>query len=107
MDTCIHIFMNSSGTVKIALSFQVDFHTSVSINSIVGMINLLYLRLHFCFMGIIIRLPVFPVVIVGIRADLQPPEQLTGAEFFMVLFVNLPAPDFFFFVQVKRRHRIN
>ena len=26
---------------------------------------------------------------------------------YMVLFVNLPAPDFFFFEQIKRRYRIN
>ncbi len=43
------------------------------------------LFLDCCFLGIIIRLPVFPVVIVGIRADPQAPQQPADAEFFMVL----------------------
>ena len=44
------------------------------------------LLLNFCFLGIIICLPVLPVVIVGIRADRQPPQQPAYPEFFMVLF---------------------
>ena len=43
------------------------------------------LLLNLRFLGIIIRLPVFPVVIVGIRADPQPPQQPADAEFFLVL----------------------
>ncbi len=43
------------------------------------------LLLNLCFLGIIIRLPVFPVVIVGIRADPQPPQQPADAEFFLML----------------------
>ena len=41
---CIHIFMNRNGTVKIAFAFQIDFHTPISVNSIVSVINLLGLR---------------------------------------------------------------
>ena len=51
-----------------------------------AMVDAADLLLNLRFLGIIIRLPVFPVVIVGIRADPQLPQQPTGAEFFMVLF---------------------
>ena len=49
---------------------------------VVDLINLL---MDFCFLGIIIRLLVFLVVIVGIRADPQASEQPAGSEFFIVL----------------------
>jgi len=42
------------------------------------------LFLNLCFLGIIIRLPVFPVVIVGIRANRQPPQQPADTEFFLM-----------------------
>ena len=44
------------------------------------------LLLNLCFWGIITCLPVFPVVIVSVRADRQPPQQPAYPEFFMVLF---------------------
>ena len=71
----IHIFMNSSGAIRIAFAFQIDFHAPVTVDTIMGMIDLLDLCLYFCFPGIIIRLPVFPVVIVCIWTDLEPAEQ--------------------------------
>ena len=71
---CIHIFMNGSSTVRIAFAFQIDFHAPVTVNTIVDMINFLNLCLYFCFMGIIIRLPVFPVVIVRVWTDFKPVE---------------------------------
>lgn len=43
------------------------------------------LLLNLCFLGIIIRLPVFPVVIISIRADPQPLQQPVDSEFLMVL----------------------
>ena len=43
------------------------------------------LLLNLCFLGIIIRLPVFPVVVISIRADAQPLQQPAGAIFLMVL----------------------
>ena len=43
------------------------------------------LILNLCFLGIIICLPMLPVVIVGIRADCQPPQQPADAESLMVL----------------------
>ena len=72
---CIHIFMNRNGTVKIAFAFQIDFHTPISVHSIVSVINLLDLCLYFCFLGIVIRLPVFQVVIVCVWTDCKPAKQ--------------------------------
>ena len=42
------------------------------------------LLLNHRFLGIIICLPVLPVVIVGIRADPQPPQEPADAEFFLM-----------------------
>ena len=72
---CIHIFMNRNGTVKIAFAFQIDCHTPISVNSIVSVINLLDLCLYFCFLGIVIRLPVFQVVIICVWTDCKPAKQ--------------------------------
>ena len=56
---CIHIFMNRNGTVKIAFAFQ-------------G--------------GIVIRLPVFQVVIVCVWTDCKPAKQPAQAKLFMMIF---------------------
>ena len=69
----VHIFMDGSGAVAIPFALQVGCHASVAIDAVVPVVDLIYLPLDFCFLGAIIRLPVFPVVIIGIRADPQPP----------------------------------
>ena len=81
--------MNSSGTVAISFTLQIDCHAAVTVNTVVPVIEFFYLHLYFCFFGIVICLPVFPIVIVGIRIDPQPPQQPAGAEFLMVL-INKP-----------------
>ena len=77
MDCCL--------TVTIPSAFQIGCHAAVSVYSIVAVVDLFNLLFGFCLLGIIIRLPVFPVVIVGVRADSQPPQQPADAEFLMVL----------------------
>ena len=86
----IHIFMDCCLTVTIPSAFQTGCHAAVSVCSIVAVADLFSLLFGFCLLGIIIRLPVFPVVITGIWSYLQPPEQPADAEFFMVL-VDEPA----------------
>ena len=81
----VHIFMDGSNTVAVSFTPQIDRHAAVAIDTVVPVVDLVNLPLDFCFLSIVICLPVFPVVIVGIRADLQPPKQPTDAEFFMVL----------------------
>ena len=77
MDCCL--------TVTIPSAFQTGCHAAVSVCSIVAVADLFSLLFGFCLLGIIIRLPMFPVVITGIWSYLQPPEQPADAEFFMVL----------------------
>ena len=81
--------MNGSSAVAVPFTLQIGRHGTVAVNTVVPVVDFIYLPMDLCFLGIIIRLPVFPVVIIGIRADPQPPQQPTGAEFFMVL-VNKP-----------------
>ena len=82
---CIHIFMDCCLAVVVPPALQIGSHTAVSVYSIVVVVGFFDLLLGLLFLGIIIRLPVFPVVIVGVRADSQPPQQPADAEFLMVL----------------------
>ena len=77
MDCCL--------AVVVSPALQIGSHTAVSVYSIVVVVDFFDLLLDLLFLGIIIRLPVFPVVIVGIRADPQPPQQPADAEFFLML----------------------
>lgn len=80
------IFMNGGITIRITFTLQIDFHTPIAVNSIVRMIYFLNLCLDFCFKGTIIRLPVFPVVVISIWACTQPSKQPANAKFIMILF---------------------
>jgi hypothetical protein len=66
--------MDSRLAVAVAFTLQIGRHAAVAVHSAVAVVNFVNLLLDFCFLGIIPRLPVFPVVIVGIRADPQPPQ---------------------------------
>ena len=85
----IHIFMDGCVAVAVPFTLQIGRHPAIAVNTVVSVVNLTDLPLDFCFLGVIICLPVFPVVIIGIRADRQAPQQPAGAEFFLVL-VNKP-----------------
>ena len=81
----VHVFMDGSGTVAVSFAPQIGRHATIAVHTVVPVVDFFYLPLDFCFLGIITCLPIFPVVIVGIRADPQPPQKPPGAEFFMVL----------------------
>ena len=81
--------MDSCSAVVVSLALQIGRHAAIAVNTVVPVVNLINLFPDFCFLSKILRLPVFSVVIVGIRADPQAPEQPAGAELFMVL-VNKP-----------------
>ena len=76
--------MDGSSAVTVSPALQIDRHAAVAVNAVVAVIDLIDLPLDFRFFGIIIRLPVLPVVIVCIRTDPQPPQQPADAEFFMM-----------------------
>ena len=80
------MFMNSGITVRITFTLQIDFHTSVAVNPLVRMIYFLNLCFDFGFKGIIIRLPVFPVVVISNWAYTQPSKQPANTKFIMILF---------------------
>lgn len=65
----IHI-MNGGWTIMEAFAYQIKRLAPVSLYSVVFVIYFTDLLLHPGFLGIVICLPVFPVVIVSIRANL-------------------------------------
>ena len=76
--------MHSRAAVAVPSTFQISCHTAVTVHTIMAVVDIPDLLLNLCFLGIIIRLPVFPVVIVGIRANRQPPQQPADTEFFLM-----------------------
>ena len=77
-----------SQSVMEAFACQINGHASVSIHPIVLVVNLSDLRLYHRFLGIVIRLPVFPVVIVSIRANIQPTQQPAQPKIFLIFSTN-------------------
>lgn len=71
----IHIFMYGCPAVSASLAFQINSHATVAVNAIVAMVDFHYLRQDLCFFSIIIRLPVFPVVVVCVWTDFEPAKQ--------------------------------
>lgn len=77
--------MDRCGTVSIPFTLQIDSHAAVAVHTIVAVVDVSDLLLDFLFLSIIIRLPVFPVVIVCVGADRQPSQQPANAEFFLMV----------------------
>ena len=69
-----------------SFTLQISRHDTVAVNTVTPAADFIYLPQDFCFLGVRIRLPMFPVVTAGIRADPWPPEQPAGAEFFILSF---------------------
>ena len=82
----IHVFMYGNRTIMTAPARQIDRHGPVPCNSVMRMVNFPNQRFSCVFLGIIVRLPVFPVVVISIRADAEPPQQPADAEFSAMLF---------------------
>ena len=82
----IHVFMHGKRAVMKAPARQINGHGPVSCHSVMHMVNFPDLRFYSFFPGIIICLSVFPVVVIGIRADAKPPQQPADTEFFVMLF---------------------
>ena len=81
----VHVFMDGRSAVAVPRPFQIGGHAAVAIHSFMAVVDATDLLLNLCFLGIIICLPVLPVVIVGIRAERQPPQQPADTEFLMML----------------------
>lgn len=81
----VHIFMDSRAAVAVPSAFQISRHAAVTVHTIMAVVDIPDLLLNLCFLRIIIRLPVSPVVIISIRADPQPLQQPADSGFLMVL----------------------
>ena len=73
----IHIFVNRCATVSISLTLQINLHIPVTIYTIVRMVNFFNQGMHLRFMCIVIRLPVFLVVVVCVWIDIKSLEKPT------------------------------
>ena len=82
----IHVFMYGNRAVMIAPARRINGHGPVSCHPVMRMID--FPAQSFCsfFLGIIICLSVFPIVVISIRADAKPPQQPADAEFPVMLF---------------------
>lgn len=77
--------MDGSGTVAVSFTPQIGRHAAVAVNTVVPVVDLIDLLPDFCFLGVIICLPVFPVVIVSVRINFQPSKQPADTECLMIL----------------------
>ena len=69
----------------IAFALQIYSHTPITNGTIVFMIDSADLLLNFLLMGIVIRLPVFPVVIICVWTNAKPPKKPTQTKQLMIL----------------------
>ena len=69
----VHIFMDGGGAVMVPPAPQIDCHTVVAVNTIMAVVDLTDLLMNLRFFCMVGRLPVFPVVIVCIWVNPQPP----------------------------------
>ena len=81
----IHISVYGQRTVIISSACQINCHAPVPIDSIMDMVDIPDLCHNLRFLGIIVRLPVFPVVVIGIRIYVQSAQQPADCEFLTIL----------------------
>lgn len=77
--------MNGCRTVFIPFPIKVNGHASIAVYAIMFVVDLPDLLLDFIFLRIVICLPVFPVVIIGVRAYTQPAQKPADTEFALIL----------------------
>lgn len=85
----IHILVYRCRTIGISLPNQVGSHPPISVHSVMAMVNFFNFRHNLFFLGIIICLPVFPVVVISVWTDPQPAQQPAYAKLIM-MFLNEP-----------------
>ncbi len=83
---CVHVFMDGCGAVDVSAAFQINPHAAVAIDAVVAVVDPLNLLMDCCLLGMVVRLPVLPVVVIGIRPELQPSQKPAYAELLMMFF---------------------
>ena len=76
--------MDRYAAIAVSSAFQIGSHAAVAINTVMAVVDFFNLFLYLRLLGAVIRLPVFSVVIIGIRTNLQPAQQPADTEFFMI-----------------------
>ncbi len=84
-DLPVHVLVDGCGAEPVSRALQVDSHDAVAVDPVVAVVNLHDLLLHLLLSRVVARLPVPPVVVVGVRADAELPEQPADAELLLVL----------------------
>ena len=78
--------MYGKRAVMTAPARQIDSHGPVSRHPIMRMVNFPNQRFYRFLLDIIIRLSVFPIVVISIRADAKSPKEPADAELCVLLF---------------------
>ena len=78
--------MDGRSAVAVPCPLQIGGHAAVAIHPVMAVVDASDLLLDLRFFGIIICLVVLPVVILGIRAYPQPPQEPASTEFFLFPF---------------------
>ena len=81
--------MDRCGAGTVPFTPQIFSHAAVAVHTVVAVVDVSNLLMDLLFLSILIRLGVFPVVIVCIWTDRQPSQQPEDAEFFLMA-VNKP-----------------
>ena len=81
----IHILMNGCGTVMNPSTSKINRHRPITVNTMMFVVNCFDLGENFHFLSTISSLPVFPVVVISIRANGKPAQQPTNPKFSMIL----------------------
>lgn len=85
----VHVFVYGQTAEAYALPFQIYFHTPISINSLMFMIDGSDFVKHLLFPGMISRLPVFQEVVVSVWHNHELSKKPAHAED-VVIFLNKP-----------------
>ena len=64
---CVYVLMDGRGATPVPPASQIGRHATVAVDTVVAVVDVPDLLLDVCLLGIIVRLPVLPVVVVGIR----------------------------------------
>ena len=78
--------MYGKRAVMTAPARQIDSHGPVSSHPIMRMVNFPNQRFYRFLLDIIIRLSMFPIVVISIRADAKSPKEPADAELCVLLF---------------------
>ena len=93
--------MDGQGTQADALAFQIDFYSSITIDTAVFIVDRLNLLLYLLFWGIGIRLPLFQEVVICIGSDAYTTQKPSYSKYF-VIFLNLLSVNLLYLCAVFR-----